>query len=162
MNPESLQIQICGLLNLDLRVRTLRICITDLIRRPFFKRFVFWIRFVRPKISNYLICFDLEGFVYESRNLNQEKLRPQGIKATIFFQLSEARLCFNKTGPFRLLEIWCDKIISICCPSKKMKNLSRWMSHRIEEVPEDQVIVRKKEMLVPVQHAQVSKTLTDF
>ncbi len=55
-----------------------------------------------------------------------------------------------------------DKIISICCLQKKIKNLSGWTSYRIEEVPEDQVIVRKKEMLVPVQHAQVHKHLQIF
>ncbi len=43
---ESLRIQAGGLANLDLRIRTLRIRIENLIRRPFFKRFVSWIRFV--------------------------------------------------------------------------------------------------------------------
>jgi hypothetical protein len=62
---ESLKIQICkslrlGLANPDLWIQTLKICIADLIRRPFFERFL------RPKISNYLNCFDSEGFVYNS------------------------------------------------------------------------------------------------
>jgi hypothetical protein len=34
-----------------------------------FKRFVSWIRFVRPKISKGLIRFVSEGLVYESRIL---------------------------------------------------------------------------------------------
>jgi hypothetical protein len=55
--------------SMDLGVRTLRISIADSICRPFFKRFVSWIQFVRPKISNYSINFDSEGFVYESRKL---------------------------------------------------------------------------------------------
>jgi hypothetical protein len=74
---ESLKIQICKskslrfrLANPDSRVQTLRISIADLIRRPFFIRFVSWIWFIRPKISNYSICFDSEGLVYESRILN--------------------------------------------------------------------------------------------
>ncbi len=49
----------------------LKIRFVDSIRRPVFKRFISWIRFVRPKISKYSIDFDLEGFVYESRKLNQ-------------------------------------------------------------------------------------------
>ncbi len=68
-NPKSLQIQAGGLMNLDLRVRTVKIRIADSICRPFFKRFVLWILILRPKISNYLNFFVLEGFVYESCNL---------------------------------------------------------------------------------------------
>ncbi len=62
-----------GLVNPNLRIRTLRIRIADLIRRPFFKRFVLWIQFIRLKISNYLIRFDSEGFVYKSRILKKTK-----------------------------------------------------------------------------------------
>ncbi len=36
-----------------LQIRTLKICIVDLIRRSVFERFVSWIRFLRLKISNY-------------------------------------------------------------------------------------------------------------
>jgi hypothetical protein len=39
-----------------------------------FKRFVSWIRFVRPKISKDTIRFVSEGFVYESRILNLKLL----------------------------------------------------------------------------------------
>jgi hypothetical protein len=60
-NPESSQIQAGGLVNPDLRVRTVKICIADLIHRPFFKILVSWIQFVRPTISNYSIHFVLEG-----------------------------------------------------------------------------------------------------
>ncbi len=81
---ESLRIQAGGLANPDLRIQTLQIRIADLFRRPFFKRFVSWvrfvelfskifillIRFVRPKISNNSISFISEGFVYDSRILN--------------------------------------------------------------------------------------------
>jgi hypothetical protein len=43
---ESLRIQAGGLVNLDLRIRTLKIRIADLICRALFKRFVSWICFV--------------------------------------------------------------------------------------------------------------------
>jgi hypothetical protein len=68
----------------DSQIRNLKIRITDLIHRAFFKvfvswiqfielfseRFVSWIQFVRPKISKDSIRFDLEGFVFDSRILN--------------------------------------------------------------------------------------------
>ncbi len=66
----DLWIQAGGLANPDSRIKTLKICMADSIRRAFFKRFVSRIRFVRPKISNYLIHFDSEGFVYDSSILN--------------------------------------------------------------------------------------------
>jgi hypothetical protein len=44
--------------NTDSQIRTLKICIADLIGQPFFKRFILWIWFVRSKIPNYSICFD--------------------------------------------------------------------------------------------------------
>jgi hypothetical protein len=71
---KSLRIQAGRFANPDLRIRTLKICIADLIRRAFFKRFVSWIRFVRSKIPNYSIRFVLEGFVYESRILSYDAL----------------------------------------------------------------------------------------
>ncbi len=66
---KSVRIQAGGLMNPDLRIRTLKIRIADLIRRTFLKRLVSWIRFVIPKFPNNSICFDLEGFVYDSRIL---------------------------------------------------------------------------------------------
>ena len=77
------------------------------------------------------------------------------LKSNNFFQLSEARLCFNKTGQFRLLEICNNKIFLICRPEQRITELSVSMSHRIEEIPEDQILLLRKEMLVPFQHAQV-------
>jgi hypothetical protein len=44
-----------------------KICCVDSFRPTVFKRFVLWIYFVRPKIPNYSIHFDLEGFIYDSR-----------------------------------------------------------------------------------------------
>ncbi len=41
--------------------------------QTFFRWFVSWIGFVRPKISNKLIHFDSEGSVYESINFNFRK-----------------------------------------------------------------------------------------
>ena len=46
-----------------------KICFVDSFCTTVFKRFVSWIRFVRPKISKDSIHFVLEGFVYESRIL---------------------------------------------------------------------------------------------
>ncbi len=46
-----------------------KIRFVDSFRATVFKRFVSWIRFVRPKISKDLIRFVLEGFVYESHIL---------------------------------------------------------------------------------------------
>jgi hypothetical protein len=63
---ESLQIQAGGLANPNLtdsycgfvsQTFFQKIRIMDLIRRTFFQRFVSWIQFVRPKISNYSIHF---------------------------------------------------------------------------------------------------------
>ncbi len=64
---KSFRIQICRLANPDWGVQTIQICIADSICRPVFKRFVSWIRFVRPKISNYSICINSEGLVWEFR-----------------------------------------------------------------------------------------------
>ena len=47
-----------------------KIRFVDSFRTTVFKRFVSWIRFVRPKISKDSIRFVSEGFVYESRILN--------------------------------------------------------------------------------------------
>ncbi len=46
-----------------------KIRFVDSFRTTVFKRFVSWIRFVRPKISKDSIRFVLEGFVYKSRIL---------------------------------------------------------------------------------------------
>ncbi len=76
MNPvfwicESVSCSKVSFLGFVLSYCVLKICFVDLICRPVFKRFILWIRFVRPKISKYSINFDLEGFIYESRKLNQ-------------------------------------------------------------------------------------------
>ena len=63
-NPKSLQIQ-----------AGLKIHIANSICRPFFKRFVSCIQFVRPKISTYSIRFVLEGFMYKSRFLTYSSLK---------------------------------------------------------------------------------------
>jgi hypothetical protein len=54
-----------------------KICFVDSFRTTVFKRFVSWIRFVRPKISKDSICFVSEGFVYESRILRSYSNQPQ-------------------------------------------------------------------------------------
>jgi hypothetical protein len=71
----------------------LTIHFVDLIRRPVFKRFVLWIQFVRPKISKYMICFDSEGFVYESRKLSSDAMVSHHMGITFLEnQISQALL----------------------------------------------------------------------
>ena len=73
--PKSLQILGFGFAN---PYWFQKICFVDLFRRPFlkdsfrgfvFERFVLWIRFVKAKISKYLIRFVLEGLVYNPASL---------------------------------------------------------------------------------------------
>ncbi len=47
-----------------------KICFVDSFCPKVLKRFVSWIRFVRPKISKNSICFVSDGFLYDSRILN--------------------------------------------------------------------------------------------
>ncbi len=60
---KSLQIQAGRLANPDSRIQTLKVCFADSICRAFFKRFILWIWLVRPKISNYSICYQWSGFL---------------------------------------------------------------------------------------------------
>jgi hypothetical protein len=76
---ESLKIQICKswiLSNPDLRTRefgfgspNLKDLYCGFDSWPFFKRFVLWIQFARPKISTYSIHINLEGLEYKSCKL---------------------------------------------------------------------------------------------
>jgi len=54
---ESLWIQAGGFANPDSRIRTLKICIADSIRRAFFKRFVSWILIRKAKNPKLLDSF---------------------------------------------------------------------------------------------------------
>ncbi len=70
----------------------------DSFRRPVFQRFVSWICFVRPKISKDSIRFVSEGFVYESRILNNNSMRLAPLCLfQALSQASHARCAVKKT-----------------------------------------------------------------
>ncbi len=82
----------------DFNFCVLKIRFVVSICRPVFKRFISWIRFVKICFQNYSICFDSEGFVYESRNL--KIYTSQGKLCCIKVEI-EIRSCLGlKTGYF--------------------------------------------------------------
>jgi hypothetical protein len=94
---ESLNIQICKswiLSNPDLRTRefgfgspNLKDLYCGFDSWPFFKRFVSWIWFARPKISTYSIHINLEGLEYKSRKLRSHIFRSNTfVEKTFNFQ----------------------------------------------------------------------------